>query len=408
VTNETWAAPLRAHFPVLERCTYLNTGTAGPIPVESAEAIREEAAYELAEGRANFATFGRYLELRERTRALLARLLGAESREIALAHHTSEAVNIVLWGIAWRPGDRVVTTTLEHDALAVPLGLLRERHGIELRFADIGHGERALEGIAAALTRGARLVALSHVVYSTGALLPLAEITEMAHRAGAAILVDGAQTAGVLPLDLRALGVDFYTVSGQKWLCGPEGTGALFVRLDRLPEVRPTFASYFSARSHDYRGQVELHPDARRFETGMFYRPGVAGLEASLRLALDEVRVERAWERSLELAGLCRRRMAALDGVEIVTPETQGSPLVSFDLPAFSPAHLHALALAFAAQGLVIRSIDHPPYALRASLGYFNTAAEVEVLVEAVREAVQRGPEGVPLERASPGLPAHR
>jgi L-cysteine/cystine lyase len=290
----------------------------------------------------------------------------------------------------------------------VPLGLLRERRGIELDFADVANGERTVDGIERALSGGARLVAVSHVAYGTGALLPLAEIAELAHRAGALVLVDGAQAAGAMPVDLHALGVDFYTVSGQKWLCGPEGTGALYVRSDRLSGVRPTFAGYFSAGKHDHRGLVEFHPDARRFELGMMNRGCIAGFEASLRLTLDEVQVERAWLRSLELASLCRRSLESLAGVRILTPEKQASQLLSFDLPAFPPARLHSLAMRLVERGIIIRSIDHPPYALRASLGYFNTAGDVNALVDAVREALRKGPDGIALVDSARGLPTQR
>lgn len=408
MSGDDWVASIRAHFPILERFAYLNTGSTGPIPNEHADAARREAERGQETGRGNMATFGLHIETRERARRLAARLLGADFSEIALVHHSSEAVNIVLWGLDWRRGDRVVATSLEHDAVSVPLGLLRERLGIELDFAEVGNGERAVDGIERALSSGARLVTVSHVAYGTGALLPLAEIVELAHRAGALVLVDGAQAAGAMPLDLHALGVDFYTVSGQKWLCGPEGTGALYIRSDRLSEVRPTFAGYFSAGKHDHRGRVELHPDARRFELGMMNRPCVAGFEASLRLTLDEVRVERAWLRSLELAALCRRSLESLAGVRILTPVKQASQLLSFDLPAFPPAHLNSLAMRLVERGVIIRSIDHPPYALRASLGYFNTAGEVNALVDAVREALRKRPDGIALVDSARGLPTRR
>src|SRR5258706_6426513 len=197
---------LRAEFPVLARCVYLNSGTAGPTPCASDAALRAEADLELAEGRGNFLTFGRYLARSARVRAQLARLLGCDSAEIALAHHTSDGCNIVFWGKDWRRGDVIVTTTLEHDAVTVPLGLLRERAGVELRFVDVGMGGENELGPLYDAMRGARLVVLSHVVYSTGALLPIRELAAAAHGAGAEVLVDGAQSVGALPVDVRALG----------------------------------------------------------------------------------------------------------------------------------------------------------------------------------------------------------
>ena len=409
VNDDEWVTSLRHELPALERCAYLNTGTAGPLPTPTADAISEAAEEERHVGRGNFSTFGPFLERRELTRERLARLLAAEPEEIALSHHTSDGINIVLWGIDWKPGDRLVTTSLEHDAAVVPPAALAQRLGVEVAFADVGLGERALEGIEQVLTPRTRLVVLSHVSYSSGALLPVDEIVQLAHARGAEVLVDGAQAVGALPVDVHQLGADYYTVSAQKWLCGPEGMGALYVRRDRLERLAPTFCSYFSTASNDFRGQVRFHADARRFEAGMVYRPALAGFAASLEWMLWRVGVERAWQRSLGLVAWARQRLGELSGVELVTPEEQSSQLLSFDLPDFSPARIHALAARWAReQQLVVRSIDHPPYALRASVGCFNTEAEIELLVEAVRQAAAAGPSAVEPSAGHHPLPDSR
>lgn len=405
--QQDWTQQHRAQLPVLDRCVYLNTGTAGPIPTVSAQAIESAARAELFEGRGDFSGFADFLQGLTRARANIARLINADPTEIALTHHTSEAIHIVLSGLDWRPGDVVATGDLEHDAAMIPLGLLRQRYGVELRIADLGLGERAVEGLSAALTGRVRLVLLSHVSYASGALMPLRQVIELAHAAGAMVLVDGAQSCGALPVDVRELGADFYTVSGQKWLCAPEGTGALFVRSDRLQLLRPLQASYFSVERHDFRGAVELHPDARRFETGMVYRPALAGLNASLEWLIDEVRVTRAWARSLDLARYGRRVLEHLPGVELLTPAAQMSQLLTFDLPAFSPAKLDSLVYQLARDRIVIRAIEHPPYGLRASLGFFSTEAEVDRLAEAIEQIVFRGPDAVDT-RGSSHLPDHR
>ena len=218
-SDDKWAAKLRGQLPAVQDCAYLNTGTAGPIPIRTHEAIKNECLRELSEGRGNLTTWDRFFTLREKTRERVAKLLNADSQEVALTHHTSEGVNIVLWGTHLRPGESVVTTTLEHDAVAVPFAVLKERLGVEIRFADIGLGERALDGVTEAVDETTRLVVLSHIVWSTGALLPLKALIEQIHQSRAAVLVDGAQSVGLLPVDFRDLGADYYTVSGQKWLC---------------------------------------------------------------------------------------------------------------------------------------------------------------------------------------------
>jgi len=401
---------LRRELPTLADHVYLNTGTAGPLPRRTARVMTEELERELSLGRGNLATLERVLEHRARVRSLVARLLGADITEIALTHNTSEGIGLVLAGTDWREGDEILTTTLEHDAVTVPLGLLGARHpGVSVRFVDIGLGDRGPETLASALTARTRLVVLSHVVYPTGVVLPVAEIARLAHQVGAAVLVDGAQAAGAMPVDVHALGADYYTVSGQKWLCGPEGTGALVVAASRIEELRAA-GGYFAAEHHDHRGNVTLHPDARRFEVGMMNRPSIAGFASSLAWILDEVGVGRAFDHSVMLAGRCRERLAALPGVALVTPPTADGPLLAFDLPAFSPQQLAGAAFLLGTEERILcRSIDHPPYALRVSLGFFNTEDEVDRLVTAVEQRLLGpGPASIPLVPWAARLPDHR
>jgi L-cysteine/cystine lyase len=385
-------ARLRAELPTIHHATYLNSGTAGPMPKGALRAAQEESELETLEGRGNFATFTRHLCRLERVRALIARIIGGDDAEIALMHHTSDAVNTVLWGLKWKPGDRVVTTTLEHDAVTVPLGVLRERFGARIEFVDIGLGEKAVPALREALAKPARLCIISHVAYSTGARLPLAELAQMAHQQGTLLLVDGAQAAGALPVDVHASDVDFYTVSGQKWLLGPEGTGALYVRRSLWETLQPTFASYFSAKRHDFRGNNELHDDARRFEVAMLHRPSIAAFEASLQFVADEVGVERAFARARALANEARHRIGAQAGVWILSPASCPSHLLAFSLEGWSHDALHAASLELARRGIVLRSIDHAPFALRASFGFFNDERDIDAFCGAVAELVASGP----------------
>jgi L-cysteine/cystine lyase len=410
-TRETasWFESLRSQLPVLSKCVYLNTGTAGPIPQLAANAMAAEADYELQQGRGNFATWDRFFALLEQSRQLAADVLGAHFDEVALTHHTSEGINIVLWGHDWAHGDEIVTTSLEHDAVCVPLGLLAKRYGVTLRFAEIGMGEDPLAAIEEQLTDRTKLVVLSHIAYNTGALFPIREIAKAAHDRGAKLLVDGAQTCGVLPLDMSALDVDFYTLSGQKWLLGPEGTGALYVARSCLESLAPTFGSYFTPKHHDFRGRVELQPGARRFETGMVHRPSWAAFEASTRWMLESVRLDRAWQRSLQLTKLARERLADIDGLEIISPKNCPSPLLSFDLPSHTPQQLFALSLELARQEkLIIRSTPHAPFCLRATFAFFNTEHEVALLAEKLQAAVEQDPNRLPVEGYALKLPTSR
>jgi L-cysteine/cystine lyase len=378
---------IRAELPVLDDYVYLNSGTAGPLPRRAARAMTEALEHELSAGRGNFAAFDAYFALLSGCRSLCARLLGAESQEIALTHHTSEGVGIVLTAFDWAPGDRILTTTLEHDAITVPLGLLRERYGVQPEFVDIGMGEAVLDRLDARALEGVRLVALSHVVFSSGATLPLGEIAQRCRAAGVPLLVDGAQTCGARPLDVRALGVDFYTLSGQKWICGPEGTGALYVRKDWIERLRPSRGSYFSAKQHDFRGNVTLHADARRFETAIAHPPSWAGFSASAQWILDEVGLDHAWQHAQRLTQLARERLGELPGVSFITPAELPSQLLTFTMASIPVEQLERVMLRLARESrIVIRTTPTAPRALRASFGFFNNEDDIERLVTALAE----------------------
>ena len=377
----SWYEAFRAQCPVLATHAYLNAGAVGPQPLCSAEALKSEEDYGLTRGRGDFSDFERVLNTRKRVRALLARLLCAADDEIALTHHTTEAVNAVLCSIAWQSDDEIVTTNLEHDAVMIPLGLLQQRHKLRVRITDIGDGSRALAGLSRTIGNKTRLVILSHTVFSTGATLPVADIAKLCQQAGCWLFVDGAQTAGVMPLSMVELGVDFYTVSGQKWLCGPEGCGALFVRRAVAEQLVPGCSGYFGVQGHDCRGQVTLRQGAIRFETGMLHRPSLAAFEASLRWVIEQATISRVWKRSRLLADRCRKALETLPALRVITPAAAPSQLISFVLAQGSRASYRALVRQLARQmGVICRSIDHPPYALRASCGFFNDDSDIEAL----------------------------
>jgi len=234
-------AALRLALPALGAGVYLNTGSCGPLPAETAAAMAEVADWELRLGRASPDTYYDVLQRMEEARASIAAIIGADTRDLALTHAVTEAMNVAIWGIDWRPGERAVSArNFEHAGGLSGLYAVRDRLGVDLELVDIGAGgdrQRVLAAFDAAIIPGTRLVSVCHVSHATGAVLPIAEIAEIAHARGALLAVDGAQAVGALPVDVQALGADVYAIAGQKWLLGPEGTGALYVApaaLDRL------------------------------------------------------------------------------------------------------------------------------------------------------------------------------
>ena len=372
---------LREELPATHPVAYLNTGSVGPLPKRAVVEMTAWIERELREGRIGAAAWQAGGEVRARARAAVASVLGARVDEVALTHHTTEGLNVVIWGLDWRPGDEIVTTNLEHPAVFVPALTAARRFGAKVITVDLGLGEGdAISAIADALTPRTRLVALSHVAYCTGALLPVAEIAKVAHRHGALLAVDGAQSAGATAVDVAALEADFYAVPGQKWLCGPEDTGALIVRRERLEALAQTFVGYSSMARQELGAPLVPHPDARRFEVGSRHAPSLACQAASVEWFRDEVGVDWAQARIDELMALARQALAAIPGVTILTP-SRCAGLLCFTVAGVDP---DVLVPRFAAEGVVIRSIKQPR-CLRASLGFFNTEDDVRRLAEATR-----------------------
>ena len=380
---------IRAQLPVIQRVAYLNTGTAGPLPTVTAGAVAEASERETAEGRISMAAFREFSDLLNGLRAALADLVEASEQEIALTHNTTEGMNIGTWGLEWEPGDEVVTTTLEHGGALLPLYQLHRRRGVQVTFADVRAGGRedALAALEQAIRPGVRLVVLSHVTWSTGAVLPLREITELAHAVGALVLVDGAQSVGAIDVDVHDLGVDFYAFPGHKWLCGPEGTGALYVRRDLLEVMQPTHVGFFGADHDGYRPNdvtgLAFVDSAQRYEVGSVYRPSLVGLLASVRwVAAQPERVAAIGK----LAKHCLLRVRELPGVDLLTPPgATPSGLVAFRLPGLDP---QGCVEHLAGERVAVRSLADTG-ALRISCGFYNTPEEIDRAISLV-EAYHR------------------
>jgi L-cysteine/cystine lyase len=351
-------AEVRALFPVLERLAYLNAGTMGPLARPTADAMAERARLDLEDGRGGRPYFEAMLAARTRVRERLAGLAQVDPATVALTTSTTDGCNIVLAGLDLKPDDEIVTTDVEHFGLLGPL----HASGARVRVAAVRDrpATEAEGAILAEVGRRTRLLALSHVAWTTGHILP---IDELKARTGLPILVDGAQSVGAIPVEAQPF--DFYTISGQKWLCGPDSTGGLVVRdPEALRVARP---SYFAQAGYEPTGRFTAREGAARFDPGWLSLPSLVGLEAALDAA-----PEWRYTGAAQAAARCRTLLSEV--VEVVT-EPGHATLVSFRAPGDSAE----VAARLYDEGVVVRDMPGTGW-VRASCGYWTSDEDLERL----------------------------
>ncbi|HEY8646431.1 MAG TPA: aminotransferase class V-fold PLP-dependent enzyme [Gaiellaceae bacterium] len=352
----------RARFPVLEKLAYLNAGTFGPLSRATLDAEGALRRWEGENGRGGKTYFDAMLERRERVRGLLADQIRVPPDHIALTDSTTGGVQIVVAGLGLGEGDEVVTTDAEHFGLTGPL----VASGATLRIAPVRDAPAAdvFELIRAQVTPRTTLIATSAVSWIDGKVFPWRELRESTD---VPVLIDGAQAAGAIDEDASL--ADYYTVSAQKWLCGPDATGALFVR---EPDALPArLVAYASAASYDIaEGLWEPKPGAARFDQTFTPASSLAGLEA----ALADVPPGR-FDRARELTERCRELLLE-QGHDVVTEAGQAT-LVSFRPPG-DPADAVA---ALYERGVVVRELPGTGL-VRASVGWWNDGSDLERLLE--------------------------
>ncbi len=388
---------IRQVMPATRAQVYLNTGAVGPLSTITVEALDRANTLDLKAARATLSRLKVIKQAITDMRQAMASLVKASPEEIALTHHTTGGMNIVAHGLAWQPGDEVITTNLEHPGGLLPLYVLRQRQQVTLKVVEISVDDSPDEIVArfeAAITPRTRLLAFSHVAWNTGMRLPLKEIVAMGHSHHVLSLVDGAQSAGAIALDLPASGVDFYAMPGQKWLCGPEGIGALYVRQDRLSMVWPTFVGYTSMEGgmYDLTGHFMPAQGARRYEVGTIYSPGIQAMVANLAWLAETAGWPWIYARIAHLAGYAHQALSQLAGVTVITPPGPQAGLITFNLDGYDPARV---ATRLEEEGIVLRFLPDP-YALRLSTGFYNTEADIDRLVAALQAILADEPEALP------------
>jgi selenocysteine lyase/cysteine desulfurase len=353
---------LRTQFPVLKRLAYLNAGTDGPLPAAAVRAAAQELAREADDGRGK-AHFERRGELNGRLRESYAAALGCEPGELALTTCTSEGIAQVIGGLELGPGDEILTSDEEHPGLLGALAGAREVKGVTVRMVGLGEIADAID------PQTTRLVACSHVGWMSGRLAP-AELANV----DVPVLLDGAQGVGAIAVDVRALGCDAYAGAGQKWLCGPDGTGMLYVSASLRARLRIERRGYPNLADPDAGIEADPHEDARALDSMSLSAEAVA-----CALAAIGVLEAAGWREVHERARGLAARLVELLGERDRTVAPRGdSTLVSFASP--DPERERERLLE---SGVILRNIPGRPW-LRASVGAWNDEADLDRLLMAL------------------------
>lgn len=407
-TTSALAYPLervRAAFPALEReiagrpIAYLDSGASSQRALASIEAVdRYERRHHSNVHRGSHTLSAEATAAYEGARATVADHLGAaDRREVVFLRNATEAINLVArtWGVAnVGPGDRIVLTEMEHHSNIVPWQQLAESVGAKIDWVGVdAAGELIDAELDAALERRPKLLAITHVSNVLGTVNPIAAITRRAHEAGALVLVDGAQAAPKLPIDVGELDVDFYAVTGHK-IYGPTGIGALWARLDLLKEMPPFMGGGSMIRKVTRDGTTYADPPAR-FEAGTPAISQAIGMAAAIRW-LDGLGIEAARSHEREITAYALAELGAVPGVRVFGPPPSPERLgpVSFELEGI---HAHDVAEILDRHGVAVRAGHHCAQPLmqrlgisataRASFGVYTAREEIDRLLEGLTDA---------------------
>jgi selenocysteine lyase/cysteine desulfurase len=347
---------LRTQFPVLERIEYLNAGTTGPVPRRGYEAAVRSLDFQLEGGRSGKAYMEGCVGRIDLLRSRVAAVMNANPEELAVTGSTTDGVNAALAALDLGPGDEVLTSDEEHPGVLAPLGGLSKRRGVSVRVVGF-------DDLAAAVGPATRLVATSHVSWHTGKVVdaPALAATD------ALVLLDGAQGLGAVPVDVRELGCDFYAASGQKWMCGPNGLGYLYVRGELATTLPAPWPSNVSDPTHAL--EFDLQPDARRFALG-FPAPHQVDWALAALDVLEQAGLAAVQAGAIELAANLAQRLGSR-----VRPRGE-STLVAWEVDD-PEAEVERLAEA----GFALRDLPGTG-TVRASVGAWSSEAQLERLAE--------------------------
>ncbi|MDH4273174.1 MAG: aminotransferase class V-fold PLP-dependent enzyme [Candidatus Aminicenantes bacterium] len=370
---------IRRQFLFEDGLIMMNNGTVGPLPKPVFNTLMR---YFRIQATNPYDVYNFLPTFKEETRAKLAAFINASPEEVVLTHNTTEGINFVTAGLDMKEGDEVVISNMEHPGAIHPWKLKEKRSGIVIKEVPFGLPTKSVDevvgSVAAAITPRTKIISLGHTVFITGLISPLKELSQMAHEKGVLVLGDSAHGLGMLELNMKDMGIDFFASSPYKWLGAPTGIGLLFVRKEAQDKLWPTIVT----------GGWDTYQDARKFEChgqdadALIFALGEA---LDFQNAIGRRRIER---RIKTLAGYLKQELRKIPGAKIHTPD---DPYLSGGLTAFSVEGVDPAKIVDYARekyNIVVRTIgnkDAGTYGVRVSTHYYITTRDIDNLVEGVR-----------------------
>ncbi|MBH8564915.1 aminotransferase class V-fold PLP-dependent enzyme [Nostoc sp. CENA67] len=381
----------REQFPALANKVYFNYGGQGPMPQKAMDAISQGQAHVQHIGPFGYEAYAWLTQEKQAVREAIACELHAPPESITLTENVTVGCNIAMWGIEWHPGDHMLLSDCEHPGVIATAQEIARRFAVEVTtcplMATLNEGD-PVTVIAQHLRPHTRLVIVSHVFWNTGQVLPLDKIVEVCRKNDSLVLVDAAQSAGLLPLNLSELGADFYAFTGHKWLCGPAGGGGLYVRKEVRESLHPTFIGLRGVVVDSQGQPVSWQADGRRYEVSTSVYPLYVGLKEAIAIHQQWGTSQERYQQICHNSEYLWRKLVALPDVKCLGNAPPESGIVSFQLTQQQPQASLKLVKFLESQRIFTRTIADPN-CIRATVHYLTLESEIDFLVEEVQKFCQ-------------------
>ncbi|HEY9864725.1 MAG TPA: aminotransferase class V-fold PLP-dependent enzyme [Candidatus Obscuribacterales bacterium] len=379
----------RQNFPALTNKAYFNYGGQGPLSQISMDAIVEGYKYMQFSGPFSGKVNQWQNQETQLTRHLLAKELGISPETLTFTENVTVGCNITLWGIDWQPGDHLLISDCEHPGILAIIQEIQRRFDLEVAFfplrETLNQGD-PVAMISEYLKPHTRLLVISHILWNTGQVLPLTEIVDFCHNNyNTKVLVDAAQSVGVLPLNLTETGVDFYAFTGHKWFCGPDGLGGLYVSAESLSELSPTFIGWRSIMGDEQGKPISWTPDGKRYEVATSAYPLYAALRQAIALHHQSGTATERYQQICQNSQYLWQKLSEIPQIQCLKNSPPEAGLVSFQLTD-GKSH-KSLVNTLETQGIFLRTLLDPN-CVRACVHYFTLTSEIDQLIDAINQFI--------------------